>query len=186
MKKVQPAVDAIDARIKSLKKVVADLKARHERLLSGATVSSHFEDQTLISGLWLDFYPLCSFIPFPHVYFFPLFLYTAHFISLALILISLIWFIYFGFVIYYSTSTTTTIMLYDTVYFANTSWSSLLSALDFNHELQAKHATVLSCDIIFCKGGHLEGEKKKKKKKKKEMNDYIIFQMHNSVSATCH
>ena len=51
MKKVQPAVDAIDARIKSLKKVVADLKARHERLLSGATVSSHFEDQTLISGL---------------------------------------------------------------------------------------------------------------------------------------
>jgi len=44
-------VDAIDARIKSLKKEVADLEARHERLLSGATGSSHFEDQTLISGL---------------------------------------------------------------------------------------------------------------------------------------
>ena len=51
MKKVQPAVDAINVRIESLKKEVVDLKARRKRLLFGATGSSHFKDQTLISGL---------------------------------------------------------------------------------------------------------------------------------------
>ena len=51
MKKVQPAVDAINARIESLKKEVVDLKARRKCLLFGATGSSHFKDQTLISGL---------------------------------------------------------------------------------------------------------------------------------------
>ena len=40
MKKVQLAVDAIDAYIKSLKKEVADLEACHECLPSGATGSS--------------------------------------------------------------------------------------------------------------------------------------------------
>ena len=33
MKKVQPVVDAIDMRIKALKKEVVDLEARRERLL---------------------------------------------------------------------------------------------------------------------------------------------------------
>ena len=75
--------------IESLNKEVTDLEARHESLLSGITGSSHFKDHTLISGLGLDFYLLCSFISFPHVYFFPSFLYIVHFISLALILISL-------------------------------------------------------------------------------------------------
>ena len=40
---------------------------------------------------------------------------------------------------------------------------------------------MLSCDTTPCKGGHLE-----KKKKVKERNNYIIFPMNNSVSATCH
>ena len=51
MKKVQVDVDAIDSRIESLKKEVADLEARYEHLLSSLTSSSHFKDQTLISGL---------------------------------------------------------------------------------------------------------------------------------------
>ena len=51
MKRVQPAVDAIDTRIETLKKEVTDLKGRCERLLSGIGGSSRFGDQTLISGL---------------------------------------------------------------------------------------------------------------------------------------
>ena len=51
MRRVQPAVDAIDARIELLKKEVADLEGRRERLLSGIGGPSRFEDQTLISGL---------------------------------------------------------------------------------------------------------------------------------------
>ena len=43
-KKVQPAVDAIDARIKSLKKEVTKVVARRERLLSSVTGSNRFED----------------------------------------------------------------------------------------------------------------------------------------------
>ena len=70
MKNVQPVVDVIDAHIKSLKKEVADLEAHRNWLLSRVTGSSRFEDQTLISGLWLNPYSLCSFIRFPHVYFF--------------------------------------------------------------------------------------------------------------------
>ena len=50
-KKVQPVVDTIDAYIESLKKEVANLKASHERLLSGATGPSCFRDHTFISGL---------------------------------------------------------------------------------------------------------------------------------------
>ena len=49
-KKVQPTVNAIDARIKVLKKEVADLEARRERLLSSVAGPSRFVDQTLISG----------------------------------------------------------------------------------------------------------------------------------------
>ena len=78
MKKVQPAVEVIDAHIESLKTEVADLEARCERFLFGATSSNCFEDQTLISDFWLDTYSLCSFIFFPCVYFFPT-LYTSHF-----------------------------------------------------------------------------------------------------------
>ena len=37
MRKVQPSVDAIDARIESLKKEVADLKDHRERLFSRVT-----------------------------------------------------------------------------------------------------------------------------------------------------
>ena len=51
MKKVKLAVNAIDAHIESLKKQVADLEARYERLLSVVTGSSRFENQTLILGL---------------------------------------------------------------------------------------------------------------------------------------
>ena len=51
MKKIQLAVDTIDAHIEILKKEVADLEARRERFLSGAACPSHFGDQTLISGL---------------------------------------------------------------------------------------------------------------------------------------
>ena len=50
-KKVQPAMDAIDACIKVLKKEVANLEGHHECLLSGVTGPSRFGDQTLISGL---------------------------------------------------------------------------------------------------------------------------------------
>ena len=51
MKRVQPAVDAIDAQIEILKKEVADLEGRCERLLSNIGEPSRFGDQTLISGL---------------------------------------------------------------------------------------------------------------------------------------
>lgn len=51
MRRVQPAVDAIDTRIKALRKEVADLKGRHERLLSSVGGSSRFGDQPLISKL---------------------------------------------------------------------------------------------------------------------------------------
>ena len=50
-KKVQLAMDAIDAHIEILKKEVADLEVRRERLLSGVAGPSHFGDQTFISGL---------------------------------------------------------------------------------------------------------------------------------------
>ena len=51
MRRVQPAVDAIDARIELLKKEVADLEGRREHLLSGVSGPSRFGDQSLISGL---------------------------------------------------------------------------------------------------------------------------------------
>ena len=51
MRKVQPAIDAIDARIKTLKKKVANLEGRRERLLSSIAGPNRFGDQTLISRL---------------------------------------------------------------------------------------------------------------------------------------
>ena len=51
MRRVQPTIDAIDTRIETLKKKVADLEGRLERLLSGIGGLSRFGDQTLISGL---------------------------------------------------------------------------------------------------------------------------------------
>ena len=51
MRRVQPTVDATEARIEILKKEVADLKGRHERLLSSIGGPSRFGDQTLIFGL---------------------------------------------------------------------------------------------------------------------------------------
>ena len=51
MKKVQPAVDVIDTRIKALRKEVVDLEGHRERLLSSVGGSSRFGDQTIISGL---------------------------------------------------------------------------------------------------------------------------------------
>ena len=51
MRRVCPAVEAIDARIELLKKEVADLESRRERLLSGVGGPSRFGDQSLISGL---------------------------------------------------------------------------------------------------------------------------------------
>ena len=44
-------MDTKDAHIKILKKEVADLEARRERLLFGVASPSRFGDQTLISGL---------------------------------------------------------------------------------------------------------------------------------------
>ena len=51
MKKVQPAVDAIDTRIETLKKEVVDLESCCEHLLASIGGSSHFRDQPLFSGL---------------------------------------------------------------------------------------------------------------------------------------
>ena len=51
MRRVRLAVEAIDARIELLKKEVADLEGRRERLLSGVGGPSRFGDQSLISGL---------------------------------------------------------------------------------------------------------------------------------------
>ena len=51
MRRVQPAIEAIDARIELLKKEVADLEGRRERLLSGVSGPSYFGDQSLISRL---------------------------------------------------------------------------------------------------------------------------------------
>ena len=51
MKNVQPAVDAIDTWIETLKKEVADLEGCRERLLASIGGSSCFGDQPLISGL---------------------------------------------------------------------------------------------------------------------------------------
>ena len=51
MRKVQPTIDAIDTRIKALRKEVADLEGRRERLFTGIGGSSHFGDQPLISRL---------------------------------------------------------------------------------------------------------------------------------------
>ena len=44
MRRVQPAVDAINVRIKILKKKVADLEGCRERLLSGIGGPSRFGD----------------------------------------------------------------------------------------------------------------------------------------------
>ena len=44
MKKVQPTIDAIDTRIKALRKEVVDLEGRRERFLSSIGGSSHFRD----------------------------------------------------------------------------------------------------------------------------------------------
>ena len=51
MKRVQLAVEAIDARIELLKKEVVDLEGRRERLLSSVSGPSRFGDQSLIFGL---------------------------------------------------------------------------------------------------------------------------------------
>ena len=51
IRRVQPAVDAIDVQIEILKKEVADLEGCRERLLSSIGGPSSFGDQTLISGL---------------------------------------------------------------------------------------------------------------------------------------
>ena len=52
MRKVRPAMEAIDVRIELLKKEVADLEGRREQLLSGIIGPSRFGDQSLISGLY--------------------------------------------------------------------------------------------------------------------------------------
>ena len=51
MRRVQPAVEAIDARIELLKKEVADLEGCRERLLSSVGGPSRFGDQSLITRL---------------------------------------------------------------------------------------------------------------------------------------
>ena len=44
MKKVQPAVDAINTRIETLKKEVADLEGRREHLFASISGSNRFGD----------------------------------------------------------------------------------------------------------------------------------------------
>ena len=51
MRRVQLVVDTIDTRIETLRKEVADLEGRRERLLSNINESSRFGDQPFISGL---------------------------------------------------------------------------------------------------------------------------------------
>ena len=51
MRKVQPAIDAIDTRIEALRKEVADLESCRKGLLSSIGGSSRFGDQHLIFGL---------------------------------------------------------------------------------------------------------------------------------------
>ena len=51
MKKVQPAVDAIDTRIETLRKEVVDLEGCRERLLASIGGFNCFGDQPLISKL---------------------------------------------------------------------------------------------------------------------------------------
>ena len=51
MKKVLLAIDAIDTRIETLKKEVANLEGHRERFLASIDGSSRFGDQPLISGL---------------------------------------------------------------------------------------------------------------------------------------
>ena len=175
-------MDAIDACIKVLKKEVANLEGHHECLLSGVTGPSRFGDKTLISGLWLDYYIM-------YLYFLPpcLFLSLLSLLSTLLYfsstyLISLVWLIYFGFVIYYAISAIATTMFFnDTICFANIPWSSLLFVfLHLIINYKWKHTTMLSCDIIPCKGGHLE------EKNMKERNNYIMFLRHNKFLTICH
>ena len=64
MKKVQPAVDAIDTRIETLKKEVADFEGRRQRLLVSIGGSNCFRDQPLISRL-IDVVFLFFFYSFP-------------------------------------------------------------------------------------------------------------------------
>ena len=61
MKKVQPAVDAIDTRIETLKKEVADLEGRRERLLASIGGSS---------PLSLGFVDVVPFLFFSFFFFF--------------------------------------------------------------------------------------------------------------------
>ena len=51
MSRVQLVVDAIDTWIETLRKEVADLEGRRERLLSNIDESSRFGDQPFISRL---------------------------------------------------------------------------------------------------------------------------------------
>ena len=51
MRRVQPAVNAIDTHIEAMRKEVVDLEGRCERLLSSIGGSSRFGDQPLISRL---------------------------------------------------------------------------------------------------------------------------------------
>ena len=174
-------MDTINACIESLKKEVVNLEACREHLLSGVTSFSCFEDKTLISSFWLDYYSLCSFISFPHVYFFPPFslLNTLYFSSTYLI--SLVWLIYFGFLVYYAIFATATTIFYDTVYFSNTSWSSLLFIFALNYELQMKTYYNAFLWHYPLHAWSLGGGKNIKKR-----NDDIIFPRYNNVLATCH
>ena len=51
MRRVQPTINAFDARIEVLKEEAADLEGRRESLLSSIGGPSRFGDRTLISGL---------------------------------------------------------------------------------------------------------------------------------------
>ena len=51
IRRVQPTVDIIDTQIEALRKEVADLEGRCERLLSSVGGSSRFGDQPLIFQL---------------------------------------------------------------------------------------------------------------------------------------
>ena len=52
MRKIQPAVDALDARIEALRKEMADVEGRRDRLVASIGGHNHFGDQSLLSGLY--------------------------------------------------------------------------------------------------------------------------------------
>ena len=75
MRRVQPVVVAIDTRIETLKKEVADLEGYRERLLSGIGGPSRFGDQTPLMMMQFPSFFLLFFFSYyftQYTYIFPI------------------------------------------------------------------------------------------------------------------